>query len=183
MNSWGGSRLRRSLIGLTLLILIGVPLVAATLVRGYEAGDRIAKRPGAIAQDPVVALITRPSPPSVEEIDVMVGEALQSSLGPGGLANLVAPGDVVLIKPNLGVGTDRHEITDWEVVKPIVARAWAAGASRVIIGEGLPIGTGLQQYANAGYSDNITGVEYLDFNDTATVPMYNVLIAFCRPGG
>ncbi|MFH1928304.1 MAG: DUF362 domain-containing protein [Chloroflexota bacterium] len=168
-------RFRRSMIDLALVILIGIPVVGATLVRGWEAGDRMAKGVELAAGDPVVALVARSSPPTVAEIDEMVGEALEACLGPGGLANLISPGDVVVIKPNLGSSsTDEHETTDWEVVKPIVAGAWAAGASRVIIGEGIMTSTGLGHYANMGYTANITDVEYLDFNDMATVPIYNV---------
>ena len=171
---------RRWLIDLTLVILIGIPVVGATLVRGWEAGDRMAKGVELAAGDPVVALVARSSPPTVAEIDAMVSEALEACLGPGGLANLISPGDVVVIKPNLGTtSTDEHETTDWEVVKPIVAGAWAAEASTVIIGEGMPLGTGeglgLDHYAKVGYTANITDVEYMDFNDIVKVPDVDVL--------
>jgi len=175
VRSSGLQRFRRGLIDLALLLLIGVPLVGAVLVRGWEAGDRVAKELEPPAQNPVVALITRSSLPTADEIDEMVGQALEAAVGPGGLANLISSGDVVVIKPNLGLGTDRQQITDWEGVRPVVDRAWAAGASRVIIGEGMPIGVGLEHYTEVGYTTHITNVEYLDFNDTASVPTYNVL--------
>jgi len=170
-------RFRHRLIDLALVILIGIPMVGATLVHGWEAGDRVARGVEPAAGDPVVALISRSLPPTVDEIDAMVGEALGACLGPGGLANLISPGDVVVIKPNLGSSSIReHEITNWEVVKPIVAGAWAAGADRVIIGEGILSEAGMEHYANAGYTGNIPDVEYLDFNDTVAVPDYNVLV-------
>ena len=85
------------MIDLILVILIGVPMMGATLVRGWEAGDRTAKVVELATGDPVVALVARSSPPTVAEIDDMVGEALEACLGPGGLANLISPGDVVVI--------------------------------------------------------------------------------------
>ncbi len=51
------------------------------------------------------------------------------------LQTLIAPGDTVLIKPNL-VGTGTAVYTRPEVVRPLVDMAIAAGATRIYIGEG-----------------------------------------------
>jgi len=54
-------RFGRWLIDLTLLILIGIPVVGATLVRGWEAGDRMANGVELAVGDPIVALVARSS--------------------------------------------------------------------------------------------------------------------------
>lgn len=102
----------------------------------------------------------------------------------GGLAGIVAPGDVVVVKPNLVLDapTGSGIVTDPAVTRVIVQLAREAGAAQVIIAEGTA------QYRDgdvnrdrfctqaafrsAGYDadgnmvDDVTGVSLVDLNDS-----------------
>ncbi|HSF80742.1 MAG TPA: DUF362 domain-containing protein [Anaerolineales bacterium] len=165
------------LAGLVFLLLpVGAapetPLPGAAAL--FPAETRDVPIPPPPNPNPVVAVVTRDHVPLEAEIAVMVAEALQGALGPGGLNNLVSSGDTVLIKPNLGCGTDPHEITDWQVVKPIVQAAWAAGAAQVLIGEGEGCGYGFNIFNLSGYTAHIPNATYVDFNNTAANPTHNI---------
>lgn len=87
----------------------------------------------------------------------------------GGLREIVKPGEMVLIKPNL-VGASRSgmgRITDYRVVQEIVNLAREAGAARILVSEG-PVDQAWDYvYTVAGYK-NITGAELHDLNARAS---------------
>lgn len=138
--------------------------------------NRTVELPSPPDPNPTVAVITRDYTPDDNEIAQMVAEAIIGAVGPGGLNNLVAPGDTVLIKPNLGCGYKTHETTDWQVVKPIVQAAWQAGASSVTFAEGEGCNYGTAVFDLSGYTANITDVVYVNFNDIAAYPTYNITV-------
>ncbi|MGC9332709.1 MAG: DUF362 domain-containing protein, partial [Anaerolineae bacterium] len=102
----------------------------------------------------------------------------------GGLASVIAPGDVVVVKPNMVMDspTSSGIVTDPAVTRAVVQLAREAGAGQVIIAEGTA------QYAqgdpnrdrfctcsafhNAGYDangdmiDDVTGAPLVDLNDS-----------------
>jgi uncharacterized protein (DUF362 family) len=73
--------------------------------------------------------------PNESEVELMVRQALQ--LAPG-LEDLIEPGDVVVIKPNLvlDVSPDSGMVTDTRVVRALVRIARELGAGQVYIAEG-----------------------------------------------
>lgn len=141
------------------------------------AEDRLVDLPPLPDPNPHVAVITRDHMPDDVETAQMVTEAIVGVLGPEGLDNLVAPGNTVLIKPNLGCGYKTHETAGWQVVKPIVQAAWQAGARSVTIAEGEGCNYGMSIFELSGYTANITDVVYVNFNDIAANPTYNVHVA------
>ena len=183
-------RTRSTLGGMLRCVLVLSPILLLSPQGPFAAGNALALLPGNAAAaertvslpkrpdpHPTVAIINRDHTPNESEIAAMVQQALEGALGSGGLANLVKSGDVVLVKPNLGCGTNDYETTDWRVVKPIVQAAKLAGASQVYIGEGEGCNYGLTVFDGAGYTANITDVTYVNFNDIGSAPdstYYNV---------
>jgi uncharacterized protein (DUF362 family) len=141
------------------------------------AAQRFVSLPGRPDPHPAVAIISRDHTPDEGEIAAMVDQAIEGALGPTGLGELVQSGDTVLVKPNLGCGYNSYETTDWRVVKPIVRGVKQAGASRVYIGEGEGCGYSLGVFDGAGYTANITDVTYVNFNDIASNPYYDVSVS------
>lgn len=100
-------------------------------------------------------------------------------LGPSDnpLADLVHPGDKVLIKPNLMHSQYALSCTHVAILRPIVDMAAKAGAAEITIGDGVAEGTGFTAYNTAGitstwitYMDGIwpdTTIRRVDFEDTA----------------
>ena len=178
-------RTRSTLGGMLRCVLVLSPILLLSPQGPYAAGNAPALLPGNVAAaertvslpkrpdpHPTVAIINRDHTPNKSEIAAMVQQALEGALGAGGLANLVKSEDVVLVKPNLGCGTNSYETTDWRVVKPIVQAARQAGASQVYIGEGEGCNYGLTVFDGAGYTANITDVIYVNFNDIGSEPDY-----------
>lgn len=162
--------------GRTLLIwfLFLVPLLGAPLaVWGDEIPEITRTLPPPPTGRATVALVQRAHDPDDAEIAAMVREAVMLALGEAGLAALVRPGDTVVIKPNLGGGSrDRWEITDWQVVRPVVEMAQEAGAGRVVLVEAIDD----DPFTRGGYPPRMpAGVEYVNFDDLAT-PLYRVRV-------
>jgi uncharacterized protein (DUF362 family) len=141
------------------------------------AAQRFVSLPGRPDPHPAVAIISRDHTPDEGEIATMVDQAIEGALGPTALGELVQSGDTVLVKPNLGCGYNSYETTDWRVVKPIVRGVKQAGASQVYIGEGEGCGYSLGVFDGAGYTANITDVTYVNFNDIASNPYYDVSVS------
>ncbi len=152
-------------------------IAQASTIEQAPIPDKIVSLPARPDPHPTVAIISRDHTPDEAEIAVMVEQAIDGALGPGGLANMISSGDVVLIKPNLGCGYKSHETADWRVVKPIVQGAKLAGASQVYIGEGEGCNYGLSVFDGAGYTTNITDVTYVNFNDIGSEPYYFVSVS------
>jgi len=153
-----------------LALLLGLPILALGAGRALGFGQRTATRPLA-APEPRVALVHWPAAPSDDEGATMVNQALELARGEQGMAALVSPGDTVLLKVNLGLGVEAHEITSWQVARAVAIAAQAAGAGRVVIGESPQLG--LAHYDQAGYTEHIQGVEYVDFS-AASAPLTSV---------
>ena len=161
----------------------GNPSWAVLAVNPPAAAQRFVNLPERPDPNPTVAIISQDHTPDEGEITTMVEQAIAASLGPDGLSKVVKNGDVVLVKPNLGCGYNSYETTDWRVVKPIVQEVKQAGASQVYIGEGEGCGYGLGAFDGAGYTANITDVTYVNFNDIASNPYYDVSVngGFWKP--
>lgn len=104
----------------------------------------------------------------------MVSQALESALGPGGIANLVSPDKTVLIKPNL-VSNKALAVTDWHVVRALVDQIKTVnGGAAIVIADGSASNattTTLTIMAAQGFtSANFPDVTLTDLNDTATNP-------------
>jgi uncharacterized protein (DUF362 family) len=102
----------------------------------------------------------------------------------GGLTAVIAPGDVVVIKPNMVMDASASSgmVTDPAVTRVVVQLAREAGAGQVIIAEGTAqYGEGdpnrdrfctRSAFRNAGYdadedmTDDITGAPLVDLNDS-----------------
>jgi uncharacterized protein (DUF362 family) len=163
-------RIRMRPLDLLLILLIGLPFVVSSLASGATTVDVTVSLPPAPDPNPVVAIVHHESSPDAAEVATMVQEAVTAVLGPSELAALVAPGDTVVIKPNLGVGHATHQTTDWTVVAPLAEMAWAAGASRVVITEGQG-----PDFAGAGYLDNMPpDTEFVDLS--AVSDFYDVTV-------
>lgn len=169
-------RLLRHCRTLFILALFVVPLFGATLaVWGDEIPEFHRQLPPPPTGRATVALVQADHDPSDAEIDAMVRQAIALALGEASLESLISPGDTVVIKPNLGGGsTDRWEITDWQVVRPVVELAQAAGAGRVVLVEA--IGSGNEPFVRGDYPAHMpSGVEYANFEDLST-PLYQVSV-------
>jgi uncharacterized protein (DUF362 family) len=158
-----------------IVLLLGLPVLALGLGQAAGMGRVVtAPTPRGAMSAPVVSIVKWSTYPSVAEVETMVRQALELALGEQGMAAVVAPGDTVIIKPNLG-GADEPpqpwEITTWPVVQAVVNACREAGASRVVIGEN-PF-RGLRRYDLAGYSANISGAELLDYS---ALPVSGVLV-------
>jgi|GEM_PF-2104200 len=106
--------------------------------------------------------------------DTMVSQALESALGPGGIANLVSPGKTVLIKPNL-VTNKTLAVTDWRVVRALVNQIKQVnGGAGIVIAEGSASNastTTLTIMAAQGFTaTNFPDVTLLDLNDLSAAP-------------
>ena len=78
-------------------LLLGLPLlmVGGGRILGL---DRHLVQPRA-ATAPRVAIIHWPTAPTDEDVETMVRQGLELALGPSGMGAVVAPGDLVLLKP------------------------------------------------------------------------------------
>jgi uncharacterized protein (DUF362 family) len=164
------------------IILLAFPLCIAAGMRVLGAGSAVAAEPR-LASDVVVAIARTTQPPTNQSIEAAVRDAVALSLGPDGLRHLVKPGATCLLKPNLGLGLDGHEITSWQVVRAVALLCQEAGAGRVVIGESPE--RGIAHYAQAGYTGNIPHVEFLDFSALSTplmsIPVANSLWPYGEP--
>ncbi len=113
----------------------------------------------------VVSIVKKENLTTYAAVKAAIEEAFALALQPDGISGLIHQGDVVLLKPNVGVGEDLHEITDWNVVRSVAEIALAHGATRVIVAEGDGTnGQGIQHFRKAGYDLNFPGVSFVDFN-------------------
>jgi len=113
------------------------------------------------------------------EVETMVRKAVELA---GGLGDVIAPGDTVVIKPNLvwGAAPDEAHTTDPRVTWTIVQMAQEAGAGEVIIAEGSALyrdghnarGATVEAFRLCGHDtdgdmvDDATGVALIDLNDS-----------------
>jgi uncharacterized protein (DUF362 family) len=151
-------------LDLVVTALFVFPLLLTGMGRALGLSER-ASTPGSAANSRV-AIVHVSEPPSDAEIEAMVRQGLDLALGANGIGQVVSTGDTVLLKVNLGSGLDAHEITCWQVARAVALACQEAGAARVIIAEGPE--RGMDHYAQAGYVDHISGVEYSDFNAAST---------------
>jgi uncharacterized repeat protein (TIGR01451 family) len=107
----------------------------------------------------------------------------------GGLGGVIAPGDTVVIKPNLvqAAAADGGYTTDPRVVRAVVQLAWEAGAGQVIIAEGSACypdgrdarGATLEAFRVCGYDadgnqvEDVTGVPLMDLNDAGGLDQHD----------
>jgi uncharacterized protein (DUF362 family) len=162
----------RLIIYMTILLL-AFPLCVAAVMRLLSAGSMVAAEPRSQSGS-TVAIARSTQPPTSQSIEAAVRDAVASALGGDGLAQLIRPGATCLLKPNLGLGLDEHEITSWQVVRAVALLCQEAGAGRVLIGESPE--RGLNHYAQAGYTTNIPNVEFIDFSALST-PLVSVSVA------
>ncbi|MBC7235078.1 MAG: DUF362 domain-containing protein [Chloroflexi bacterium] len=113
-----------------------------------------------------VAIIKVEQPRASVEVEEAVRRAVALALDERGLDELVRPGDTVLLKPNLGLGLDAHEITSWAVVRAVALLCHEAGAGTILVAEGPNLG--LAHFAQAGYSADVPGLEFLDLSAVTT---------------
>jgi uncharacterized protein (DUF362 family) len=149
------------------------------LLVGVRTAQSLATPSHASAGTSQVAIV-----PTGGSVDAAVRQAVAQV---GGLAGIVAPGDVVVIKPNLvmDVPTGSGIVTDPAVTRAVVRLAREAGAAQVIIAEGTA------QYHDgninrdrfctqeafrvAGYDtdgdmvDDVTGAPLVDLNDSGGI--------------
>jgi uncharacterized protein (DUF362 family) len=145
-------------LDLLLVVLIGLPAVAAGLVKDAKTEAVTTHLPPPPDPNPVVAIVHRDTSPDAAEVALMVQEAVTRTLGASGLSALVVPSDTVVIKINLGEGYETHQTADWAVVAPLAQMAWDAGAERVVIAEG-----NTPRFSEAGYYDHMpAGTEIVD---------------------
>jgi len=132
------------------------------------------------AAGPATVAILRASgwPVSDAEVEALVREAVAMA---GGLGGIIAPGDTVVVKPNLvqAATPDQGYTADPRIVRAVVQLAWEAGAGEVIIAEGSAgypnwhdaRGATLEAFRVCGYDadgdlvDDVTGVPLVDLND------------------
>lgn len=166
-------RYRRTFLILALFI---VPLVGASVAVWGDVIPAVTRSlPPPQTGRARVALVRTDRDPNDAEIDAMVRQAIGLALGEPSLESLIAPADTVVIKPNLGGGSvDRWELTDWQVVRPVVELAQAAGAGRVVLVEGINSGT--EPFERGNYLAQMpVGVEYANFDDLSTA-LYQVSV-------
>ena len=155
-----------------MLLLLTLPLLIAGMGRALRLDTRVPPRSLSLSESRV-SIVRWADVPSDAQVETMVREALGLALGPGGIGQVVASGDTVVLKPNLGLGLDAHETTSWPVARAVALACQEAGASRVIIGESPE--RGLDHYRQAGYTTHIQGVEYIDFS-APTTSLLSVLV-------
>jgi uncharacterized repeat protein (TIGR01451 family) len=121
-----------------------------------------------------------------EDVESMVRQAVAAA---GGLESVIAPGDTVVIKPNLVVGADpdRGYTTDPRVVRAVVELAREAGAGEVIIAEGAghysdgrnERGATVEAFHLCGFDadgdmiDDVTGAPLVDLNDAGGLDQHD----------
>jgi uncharacterized protein (DUF362 family) len=135
---------------------------------------------------------TTSSPATYEDVRSLVIQSIESSVGPGGLANVIQPTDQVFIKINANYGAvpggdPTGYLTDPRVVRAVAELASAiVPASQIKIGEGIShIGTSdLVEFQQGGYDldldgelDGVPGVQFVCLNEphnaaTAHDPAY-----------
>ncbi len=91
----------------------------------------------------------------------------------GGIKQVVQPGDVVLLKPNLvnAYTAESGNITHYSLLEPIIEACYGAGASKIFIGEGTGsyetlttfIASGMKKVVDRLCSDGFP-VEFVDLN-------------------
>ena len=165
--------MRRSRLVYMTILLLAFPLCVVAIMRLLSVGSMVAAEPRA-PSDSIVAIARSTQPPTSQSVEAAVRDAVTSALGGDGLAKLIRPGATCLLKPNLGLGLDEHEITSWQVTRAVALLCQEAGAGRVLIGESPE--RGVNHYAQAGYTANIPSVEFIDFSALST-PLVSVSVA------
>ncbi len=127
------------------------------------------------------AALVGPTTVAVVRVEGDVGDAVRQAVAlAGGLAEVVTPGDVVVIKPDVGVAVPPESglVTDPEVVRAVVRLVQEAGAGQVFIAEGAERAADEGRactwaaFRAAGYDadgdhrDDVTGVPLIDLNDS-----------------
>ncbi len=127
------------------------------------------------------AALVGPTTVAVVRVEEDVGDAVRQAVAmAGGLAEVVTPGDVVVIKPDVGVAAPPESglVTDPEVVRAVVRLVQEAGAEQVFIAEGAERATDEGRActwaafraagydANGDHRDDVTGVLLIDLNDS-----------------
>jgi uncharacterized repeat protein (TIGR02543 family) len=111
------------------------------------------------------------------DINRMVAEAIDSALGPGGIANVVHAGDKVFIKPNL-VNATRRATTDWRIVKALVTLIQACNPGKISIGDGSCTNATQLAFDSCGYTAaNFPGVTLVDLNNITANPQDTFVLA------
>jgi uncharacterized repeat protein (TIGR02543 family) len=107
----------------------------------------------------------------------IVERAIDSALGPGGITNLVHPGNTVLIKPNI-VTDQLSAVTDYRVVMALVNVIKTASPGRIIIAEASAQNHTGTLMSHLGYTvANFPGVDLVDLNDIVTYPLNTYVLA------
>jgi len=140
------------------------------------------------AVGPATVAILRTSvwPAPDAEVESLVREAVALA---GGLEGVIAPGDTVVVKPNLvwGGSPDEGYTTDPRVVRAVVQLAREAGAGEVIIAEGSALyrdgrdarGATVEAFRLCGYDANgdmvedVTGAPLVDLNDAGGLDQHD----------
>jgi uncharacterized repeat protein (TIGR01451 family) len=140
------------------------------------------------ATGPTTVAVVRASgwPVPDAEVEALVRQAVAQA---GGLESVIAPGDTVVIKPNLVWGAPPEEgyTTDPRVVRAVVRLAQEAGAGQVIIADGAAEyrdwhddrGATLEAFRLCGYDangdmvDDETGVPLVDLNDAGGLDQHD----------
>jgi uncharacterized protein (DUF362 family) len=91
----------------------------------------------------------------------------------GGIKETIHRGDIVLVKPNMvhpQTGESGH-VTHWSLVKKLIEMCHAAGASRIIVGDGSADGNTLEAFETSGlkkvvddFNSSGVSVELVDLN-------------------
>ena len=122
-----------------------------------------------MTQRSTVAIVRRPTPPSDEDVDLMVREAVRLS---GGLQDLISRGATVIIKPNLlaPAGPERGATTDPRICMSLADQVRELGAHPVIA-EGSAIGEDTEEsFRVCGYDLlRSQGYELIDLKKAKTV--------------
>ena len=120
------------------------------------------------------------------EVEALVRQVVAEA---GGLEGIIAPGDTVVVKPNLvwGAAPDEGYTTDPRVVRTVVQLAREAGAGQVIIADGAALyrdwhddrGATVEAFHLCGYDadgdmvDDVTGAPLVDLNDTGGLDQHD----------
>ncbi len=112
-------------------------------------------------------------------VSLIKGEDAEKSLKKvmehlGGMESIVSEGARVLIKPNLtaALPPETGAACDLKIVRGLVQMALRAGASKVVIAEGIGTGTtSLKDVKGLAEIASTEGVEVVDLNDAPTQPV------------
>lgn len=96
----------------------------------------------------VVAIVKNPTAPDAARIDGMVREAIDLL---GGIGKFVKSGDYVTIKGNFFAPYPPPVTVDRRVVSALIKEIYRAGASRVVLCEGVSVGTKLERGSSTAF--------------------------------